>query len=87
MRVREQKVQLALAQLELQRCLLPLDLRRQVRVVCRQLGQLGQVPRSLLQGRPAGDLVTELAGLPRERTRRLRIVPDPGPGEPPVEVG
>lgn len=87
MRVREQQVQLPLAQLLLQRCLLILDLRRQIRIVRRQLGKLDKVPRAPLQRRPAGDLVTKLTSLARQSTRRLRFVPDSGLGEPPVEVG
>lgn len=87
MRIGEEKIQLSLAQLVFQRRLLVLDLCRQVGVVRRQRGQLDQIARPLLQRRPAGDLVAELTRLTRQATRRLRVVPDAGLGEPPVELG
>jgi hypothetical protein len=83
-RVGEEKVQLTLPQLMLQRCLLLLDLLREVGVVRRQVGQLNEVSRPVLQVRPAGDLVAQLAGLTRDGTGRLGVVPDAGLREPPV---
>lgn len=87
MGVGEQQVQLALAQLTLQRRLLLPDLLRQVRVVRAQLRQLDQVPGPVLEVGPSRDVVAQLAALAREGTGGLWVVPDAGLREPPVQVG
>ena len=87
MGIGEEKTELTLAQLVLQRRLLLSHLRSQVGVVRRQLGQFDQVPCPLLQARPAGDLVARLPRFARQRTRGLRVVPDTGLREPAVQLG
>jgi hypothetical protein len=85
--VSEQEIQLALAQLVLQRRLLLPDLLCQIGVVRAQLGQLDQVPGSMFEVRPARDVVTQLTGLACQGPGRLRVVPDARLGQPAVQLG
>jgi hypothetical protein len=79
-RIREEQVQLALPELALDGRQLLLELPAELDVIVRQVLQLDQVLRPLLQPLPGGDLLTELRSLAAVAPGLRRVVPDPGLG-------
>ena len=85
-RVGEEKVQLARAQLARDLGPLLIDLGLQVGVALGELVELDQVARSALELFPRFDELTVLRRFACELARTRRIVPDAGLGQEPVEL-
>jgi hypothetical protein len=86
-RVREEQVELAAAQLAVEPVQLGVQLRGQLGVVLGQLMELDEVPGPPLQPVPGLDLLPEVRRLAGVPAGLGGLVPDPGLGQQLLELG
>jgi hypothetical protein len=63
-----------------------IDLRRELGIVGRQLGELQEIRRAALETSPGRQLAPESVGISQDLLRRARVVPEGGVGRATLEV-